>query len=271
VVATVITLADALATGHGWERKFNCPVHPDVHPSASVNIVKGIWYCYVCHSSGKVDGTVFDQLPAESVLSSVRDALEEPLMPKPETWLDQFDAGPPCEYWLTRFEPRTVAHFRLGYDVVTDAATYPLRNAAGEVLGVVRRPLVETRKRKYRYPPGIKTSHLLFNYSPISVDILVLTEGATDAIAAWEAGWYAVACFSNMLSTVQLGLIEKIDPRTLVIAFDNDDAGAVGTEQVAALCGSRYALRATQLGRAKDLAELAPAARVRILEQTIAL
>ena len=274
----MITLADALAAGHGTERKFNCPVHHDEHPSASVNVVKGKWFCYVCHASGTVDGAVYDTIATERVSDTVHDILDEDARFYPESWLDQFDAGKPCEYWLSRFEPETVAHFRLGYDAVRDAATYPLRDPAGRLLGVVRRPLLESRT-KYRYPYRVRTSHLLFNYAAEQVATVVLTEGATDAMAAWEAGYstswgmdaVALACFSNRLSTPQAALIERICPREVVFAFDDDEPGRAGVAQAAVLLESRYALRITRIGPRKDLAALSAPERIRVLEHSVAL
>ena len=39
------SLREALDSGRGIERPFNCPVHPDAHASASVNVLKGVWHC----------------------------------------------------------------------------------------------------------------------------------------------------------------------------------------------------------------------------------
>jgi DNA primase len=270
----MITLADAIAHGHGTERSFNCPVHGDEHPSASVNIVKGKWFCYRCHASGTVDGAVYDTLPEEDLLSAVREALDDHTVGGyPESWLDQFDVTP-CLYWLGRFEPATVAHFRLGYDHVKDAATYPLRKPDGSLIGVVRRPLAD-QKTRYKYPWRARTSRLLFNFSSGSTETVVLTEGATDAMAAWEVCLdedvqLPLASFSNRLSSAQAALIDRIAPRRIILAFDNDKAGREGTVQARALL-SMYDLYTVRLGSAKDLAELAPSQRVDVLEHPVAL
>ena len=104
----MITLAQAVTNGTGIERKFNCPVHPDATASASVNVAKGIWYCYGCHASGTVDGKIFDEIDAETVYQSVKEILHENEVEyRPEGWLDQFDAGQArSEYWLSRASSR---------------------------------------------------------------------------------------------------------------------------------------------------------------------
>lgn len=261
------TLAEAVASGYGTERTFNCPVHHDEHPSASVNVAKGVWYCYRCHAHGRLDGSLFEDVDPTLIVRKLLADDEHGFYP--ESWLDSFDAAGPGSYWLSRFEPDTAAHFRLGYDAVADAATYPLRDAGGRVLGVVRRPLADQSSR-YKYPAKVKTSALLFNYDGCVSARVVLTEGATDAMAAWEAGQVAVACFSNRLSVAQVRLLARLEPEQIVIAFDDDPGGQAGTVQVAGMLTGYRLLRA-HYGGAKDLAELAPDDRRNSLEHAVAL
>lgn len=273
----MITLAQALSSGSGIERKFSCPVHRDVNPSASVNILKGKWYCYTCHARGTADGAVFEDMDDDTFMSALNHLVGETEREfHPEGWLDQFDAGLPCEYWCSRFEPETVAHFRLGYDAVKDAATYALRDPAGRCIGVVRRSLAGGTK--YRYPRHVKTNDLLFNYEPTNVDMVILTEGATDAMAAWEAGftqesgYLALATFSNRISASQTALLARLGLSRVVVAYDDDEAGNAGAQQVARLLGRDYDLLRPVFPRhAKDLADLSISARRRAVEQAIAL
>src|SRR3954466_15473381 len=265
-----LSLAEALAHGSGTERKFCCPVHGDENPSASVNVLKGVWICYRCHAHGKVDGSVFDDVDPVDLVAHLTAKLVEPEESfYAESWLDQFDASGPGSYWLSRFAADTARHFRLGYDAVADAATYPLRDTAQRVLGVVRRPLAEDRSR-YRYPKGVSPGRLLFNYQPLGTKLLVLTEGATDSMAAWEVGYCACALFTNRISAAQMVLIDKMSPDAVVIAFDDDAAGAAGTEQALRLLAN-YPVRRAHYDGAKDLAELSPADRMISLEHAVAL
>ena len=57
------TLEEAIALGQGIERPFQCEVHDDTNASASVNVLKGVWYCHACGASGAVGPR---SLPASS-------------------------------------------------------------------------------------------------------------------------------------------------------------------------------------------------------------
>jgi DNA primase len=111
---------------------------------------------------------------------------------------------------------------------------------------------------------------LLFNYAPVITPVLVLTEGATDAMAAWEVDFDAVACFSNRLSGAQVKLIERMGPDVVVVAFDDDGPGETGAAQAAAML-SRYQVRRAHYGGGKDLAELPPEQRKISIEQAVVL
>lgn len=221
------SLEEAIATGHGTERQFLCHVHEDTNASASVNVVKGLWVCYGCGAGGRVDTDRIEINP-EWLVKNLR-RLEESLAaggPKTysERWLGLFTAAGPGDYWLSRFTPEACKHFDLGMMPDGSAATYPLRDHAGRILGVVQRNLSEEGP-KYRYPFGIDTTDFLYNYHACEGDEIVLVEGATDAIAAWEAGYEAMAIYGSRLSAKQAALLRRYAPRKMILAFDQDEAG----------------------------------------------
>lgn len=260
------TLADAISRGHGTERAFCCPVHQDNTASASVNVVKGLWYCYACGASGRVDGFIAPS--QESLLEDVEELLREPRV-YPESWLDMFDS-PGDPYWSTRFTEAAIRHFRLGRDRAKDAPVYPLRDPQGRVLGVVTRS--SDGGPKYRYPGGSKTSRLLFGYSEEVVATPVLVEGAMDAIAVWEAGFVGLGCYGARLYPEQVRLIRRLSPVRVVLAFDEDRAGnQARVEAFRAL--EDLGIPAVSLrwdDAAKDMAEMDIDTR-RILLQDVAL
>jgi Toprim-like/CHC2 zinc finger len=219
------TLAEALRYGRGIERPFLCPEHGDSRPSATVNTVKGVWFCFTCHAHGTLTG---EARLAEPDYHSMRLWLDRRLEDHrvyPESWLDRWDAGPVHPYWHARVGTAAARHFRLGHDAESGAVTYPLRDPSGGVLGVVRRALDVQDGPKYRYPTGADIGQLLFNYTPLARAAVVLTEGAVDAVALWNVGIEAFAIYGSRLSAAQVRLIDRIDPEYVYTCYDLDQAG----------------------------------------------
>lgn len=219
-----LTLAEALRWGRGVERSFLCPEHGDSRPSASVNIIKGKWYCYTCHAHGTLGGEALLAEPDYQVMKLWMDRKLAEGTIYPESWLSRYDAGPVHPYWVSRVGAAAARAHRLGWDAQTDTGTYPLRDPSGRVLGVVRRSL-GGKGPKYMYPPGVDVGRLLFQYTPAQRPAVVLTEGALDAIALWNVGVDAFAIYGSRLSEAQVTLIDKVDPEFIYTCYDQDDAG----------------------------------------------
>ncbi|CAB4194584.1 Bacterial DnaG primase, TOPRIM domain [uncultured Caudovirales phage] len=216
-----ITLQEALTTGRGTERSFCCPVHDDSNASASVNVVKGVWYCYACHAKG----TTEDHVPSPEDVIRVL-AGEVPPRTYPETWLDLFDAREPSPYWSQRFGEEVASKHRCGTHFETGVPTYPIRYPNGDLVGVVTRQT--EGKSKYLYPSGIRTSGAFYGeYKPSNVFVLV--EGAADVMAIDQSGipdgWTILGCFGSGLHMPQIQLIADYAPKVVIAAFDNDSAG----------------------------------------------
>lgn len=219
----MITLQDALQRGRGNERSFNCHVHDDNSASASVNVAKGVWYCYACGAKGMVNST---DIPDPS-LNDVAWELDQEIEPHfySESWLDVFDSGPVHPYWLGRFPENICRRFRLGFDYEEGTPTYPMRDENGRVLGVVRRNLSEDGP-KYKYPwNNVTKTDYLFNYEGIISPVIVVVEGAMDVCACEEVEYDAVGIYGSTLSHAQIRLLERLNPQLLLLAFDQDPAG----------------------------------------------
>ena len=219
-----LTLAEALRFGRGVERPFLCPEHGDSRPSASVNTVKGMWFCYTCHAHGTLTGEARLAEPDYQAMKLwLAKKMDEGRI-YPEAWLDRYDAGPVHPYWLERVGEAASREFRLGSDPDSEAVTYPLRDPQGRVLGIVRRSLGETGP-KYKYPLGVDVGRLLFHYTTDHREAVVLVEGALDAIALWSVGIDAFAIYGSRLSQEQVHLIDRIDPEYVYTCYDLDKAG----------------------------------------------
>jgi hypothetical protein len=261
------SLAEAMIYGHGVERQFRCHVHGDTNPSASVNSITGLWFCYACGAKGKY---LVSELPPAQATASVRsmlDRMEIPMRTYPESWLSLYDALGPGQYWLSRFAASTCALHRLGQDSSGAFATIPVRDPAGQIHGVVRRDLTGADP-KYRYPSGVNISTFLYNYHRAQGDVLVLTEGATDTIAAEEAGWLsAMATYRNGLSRAQMDLVLKYDPSVILVAYDQDGAGESGVAQVREAIGHQIKVDRLTWEGYKDLASIPLGSRFEMFDK----
>lgn len=228
---TYRTLEEALTRGRGRERAFRCPVHGDSHASASVNVLKGLWFCYVCGAKGTTDEIIEgdDFQFGQSVIELLDETNEVTVYP--EQWLDLFHRpGVATPYWRDRFEQRTIDHFRLGYNGLRSvngesrpSPCYPLRDPYGRVHGLVYRQL--EHQPKYVYPPHSKVSDRLYGYTVGRREHVLLVEGACDAMACWEVGHEAWALFGAQISETQIRLLHQAGVQHIGLVMDNDLAG----------------------------------------------
>jgi hypothetical protein len=218
----IITLEEALTSGRGTERPFNCPSHDDRNASASVNVLKGVWYCYSCMAHGVLD----DHVPTvEEALAAL--AGTQPPRVYPEAWLDVFDADHASPYWVGRFGIEVASVNRCGTHPVSGHPTYPLRDAAGHLVGVVTRH-ADDPGQKYHYPFNTATSRTLYGVLR-PCHVLVLVEGASDVMALQCSGipehWTVTGTFGAGVHYPQIKMIESLAPKVIVAAFDDDEAG----------------------------------------------
>jgi DNA primase len=261
------SIEEAMINGYGTERSFVCHVHDDHTASASVNSLTGLWFCYACGARGKYD---VSEIPTEKFAVALRKRLEALPEPRhyPENYLDVYDSMGPGDYWLGRFTAETCKRFRLGVSSDRRYATIPARDEDGHLLGVIRRDLTGTDEAKYRYPPGVNMSHLMWNFHRCRGDVLMLTEGATDAMAAVEAGFSdAAATYRNGLSKHQVELIVRYNPTVVLCAYDQDEAGDRGYGQMLnALYARRIKVDRLTWNDYKDLASIPLSDRAAMIE-----
>lgn len=226
-----------------------CPFHDNRSSAACcVNVVKGLYICYSCGAKGtvealarKVNAPLTEVFSVEGVRET-RDGLRQtisPIVKHPDSWLKQFSGHKEAAaYWRTRgFGPTTMAAWDLGFDRSAKAATIPLRDYSGNVLGVIKRRMGKDAHPRYLYPKGFKISLHLFGAHKARKapkDVLAITEGSVDCISVWQFGVPAVALLGVQLSASQLGLIRKINPQKIVLFLDNDQPGIEATAKVGA-------------------------------------
>lgn len=252
------------------------PDHEDDHPSCWVNVKKGLWVCYSCGAGGSVEDLGL-KMVRDVTVEELEAAIEslgvvERKRAMPEAWLDQYTEHPrSLEYWAGQrgLSEQLCRRFRLGYDAASKTAVYPVRDLRGEVLGVVQRRL-DGRKPKYKYPRGVQIHDLLFGYAEAleeGLSTFALVEGAMDALALCDAGIPALAQFGGRLSSVQAGIIKRLQPHEVVLMFDQDDAGREATRVAIEYLEGHTLLYTTSWREdAKDVADLSVEERKRAWE-----
>ena len=236
-VSAGLTLQEAIETGRGIERPFRCEVHEDSQASASVNIVKGVWFCHACHASGRVGDK---KAPAPDDLAAML-APEKAIRRYALAWLELFQIRRPdaSAYWLERFTPEMVWYHQLGQDPFTGDATFPVYTPYGQLAGVGRRRVEEVenedgtlRKRsRYLYPKGWSASMSLGGLPGGRVEpmpVVCIVEGMADATAVWETGCPAVAQWGSQLHQPQVEQLARLNPKLILLGQDMDEAGERG-------------------------------------------
>lgn len=233
-MSTADSLQEALDNGQGVERPFRCPDHDDHFASASVNVVKGVWYCFSCQANGKVGSKKAPKL------TELEAMMRPEITPRiyPEAFLELYIHP---IYWRSRF-PAWLCHVMgLGEDPFTSDATFPVYTGTGLFAGVGRRKQeVEEHESRYRYPAGWSASQSLFGTRGRyrQYDVIALGEGPADASAIWETGCPGLAVYGSGVHLPQLDLIARYAPKLILLGFDMDAAGDRATTAATQLLSS---------------------------------
>lgn len=217
-----MTLEEALTSGRGTERPFRCHVHEDTMASASVNVLKGVWFCHACHASGGVDKK---RVPKVEELQAMLEP-EVACRVYPDAWLELFTQPGP-KYWDDRFEPWVTHMLGMGEDPFTGDATFPVHTPAGQLAGVGRRHITEDKKSRYLYPRRWSASVTLGGTSGHfpSLPVVCAVEGMADAASVWETGCPAVCVYGSGFHQPQVELMVRYKPKLILLGFDMDEAG----------------------------------------------
>lgn len=217
----------------GRELTCSCPFHEDRRPSFRLNAASGLWMCHSCKEAGHIK-RLYKELTGEELV--VDDAMKwqaaldlaEKNAPEPEyeslesACLNQFAYRFRSDYravWEKRgiTDEHVMDKFGLGYDVVEHALTIPTE------YGVVRRYL--DSEHKYRFPPGMPKSHMLYGADYVTNQLAVVCEGQIDALCCWQAGFDAVAIFGSSASKHQVEKIRMLPSTFIVLFMDDDEQG----------------------------------------------
>jgi DNA primase len=263
-----LDLESAILQGDGIERSYVCQNHPDHNASASVNVLTGLFYCYACGHKGKVDlSTVAltSQSVARMAHAAYRSLQHQPRLS--ESWLNLFDGDGPGDYWLGRFSAETCRYLRLGHG--PGVATYPLRDEAGRVLGVVERDLTGEGP-KYRYPARVKVSEHLIEAWRCEAETILLVEGMADVAAIHDTGHRAaLGTYKAMPSAAQIAVLKRYAPRRVFCAYDMDEAGDKGWQVLRSALRAYCSVQRLFWDTYNDVADIPLSERTEMLDEVL--
>jgi DNA primase len=222
------------------EWHLRCPLHPDEKRSASLNVDKGVFYCFKC--GGLPITALIRQQPDWLDLNQRQNGSKPDLSGEPTNkprrrltegliggWHSALMSSPEALQWL--FERRginleTVEAYELGY---RDGRifTIPVRSESGEIWNVrYYDPRPDKGGTKiwgetgYNSPPRLYPIQVL-NASPDSV---LISEGEWDCLLALQNGYQAVTRTASAM-TWHYDWNEWFKDRTVFLVPDRDKDG----------------------------------------------
>lgn len=219
--------------------------------------------CYSCGAKGAVDDK---RVPTVAELEAMLEP-EVACREYPASWLITFGVG---GYWADRFQMWLCWLYSLGEDPWTGEGTYPVHTPGGRLAGVCRRALSEGPWPKYRYPANWSASRVLFGAASRTdwTPVMVLTEGAADALAVNEVGARGFATYGSHLHQTQVEHVVRMRPSLVLLGQDNDKAGDSGAELAAELLSPHCEVARVNWG-AKDPADASPLQRKEALIEAV--
>lgn len=243
-----------------------CPFCGDTKYHLYVNIVTGLGHCKKCAVNGST-GYNFNQIreklgdqpielphgksfqmPKEykTVNTHVVSTYSATLLRNPKLLAYLEGRG------LTR---ETITHFQLGQCEDTISIPY-IQNGQVVNFNYRKNPFIDNDAPKYKTEKGCRS--ILFNIDSLlsyqEGEIVILTEGAFDAMRLWQEGFkYAlsVPLGANHFSEQWVPYFEDVSK--IVILFDTDHVGRQGAERVQKLFGDRAVI--VRLPKGKDATE----------------
>lgn len=140
--------------------------------------------------------------------------------------------------------PEAIAEFGLGYcdkGVMSGRIAIPIHNIKGELVGYAGRwPGAPPEERpKYRLPDGFKKASEVYRLAQAMREPeefpLIIVEGFFDVMKLWQLGIRkTVALMGSSMSAIQEQLIIRAtnSNSTIIVMFDEDDAGRTGRADV---------------------------------------
>lgn len=128
-----------------------------------------------------------------------------------------------------KLDDYTILQFEVGYDKETDSLTFPVRDIKGNLVFVQRRAVKEKKFDNQHNSPKGQCVYGIHKAWKLSGPIYVC-ESIIDALTIWTYGKPAVALLGANATQAQIELLCRMNARHLILALDNDQAGAKASE-----------------------------------------
>ena len=137
------------------------------------------------------------------------------------------------------FKKKLVKQFGIGFankGMMKERICFPIHNTKGKLIAYSGRwasdELPEDVPR-YLLPKGFEKSKVLYNLNRVlekGSDTVVIVEGFWSVLRLHHAGVPCVSTFGDSVSEVQAELLVKHGVKNVILIYDGDEAGRVGTQ-----------------------------------------
>lgn len=228
----------------GQEAHCTCPYHHDTTPSASFNMVKGVFYCFSCGASANAEQLARD-------LSGVivkRDSLvmgDEEDDPEEWMWIQHQPLALGNSYLVKRgVSDNTVRQFDIRQH--PDGIAFLLYDQQHKLRGVqIRHKEKRPKYLIYGRPPTLWPAWIQYDYS----EPVFIVEGVFGVLRAYESGIQAYAVLGAM-KAAKAWEQAALSYRELYAFMDDDEAGNKAALEL--LLASRGRVRAILPGGEAD-------------------
>lgn len=128
---------------------------------------------------------------------------------------------------------QTAEKWGIRLDRQWNRAVLPVRNRAGDLVGVTGRALDPRAEPKYLHYPGLRKSRYLYGENLVDParGAIIVVEGFFDVLSLWQQGYNSVSIMGSFPSRVQVQTaIDLLPPDgKLIVWLDGDAAGKEGT------------------------------------------
>jgi hypothetical protein len=249
-----------------------CPFHKksdgtvETHPSFAISLTKGVYFCHSCHASGNLltffrgvgldnntiqlrYGLLLDEVAknAPKPPSATRPAAVWDAVPIEEAILGLFDHD--VSQLLPGFSKETLSHFEVGWDGWHNRITFPIRNLAGQLVGISGRATQEDQWPRYKIyddeyrvwdlpaRKGWNKGGVLWNASAVYPPLylgnqnthgVAVVEGFKAGMWLYQCGIkHVVALLGSYLTWEQKWILERLGA-TVYLFLDNNGPGVKG-------------------------------------------